>query len=82
MGISHHDCHARRQTPIQHSRDALAPASPGDTFEARYDEDEDEIVLRRLKRKSKSWLDVLKACPVPMDDLPARSRELPKKLKL
>ena len=60
----------------------LAPASPGDAFDARYDEDEDEIVLRRVKRKTKSWLAVLKACPVPMDDLPARSRELAKKLKL
>ena len=60
----------------------LAPASPGDAFEAHYDQDEDEIVLRRVKRKTKSWLEVLKACPVPMDDLPPRSRELPKKLKL
>mgnify|MGYP001613070700 CR=1 FL=1 len=60
---------------------ALAPASPGDAFDARYDRDEDEIVLRRVKRKS-NWLEVWKQCPVPMDDLPARSRELPKKLKL
>ncbi len=59
----------------------LAPASPGDVFEARYDEDEDEIVLRRVKRKA-NWLDVWKRCPVPMDDLPARSREHPRKPKL
>lgn len=60
---------------------ALAPASPGDAFDARYDRDEDEIVLRRVKRKS-NWLEVWKQCPVSMDDLPPRSRELPKKLKL
>jgi hypothetical protein len=33
-----------------------------------------------VKRKS-NWLEVWKKCPVPMDDLPPRSRELPKKLK-
>ena len=60
----------------------LAPASPGDAFDARYDKAEDEIVLRRVKRKTKSWLAVLKACPLPMDDLPVRGRESPKKLKL
>jgi len=61
---------------------ALAPASPGDAFEATYDEDEDEIILRRVKRQSRTWLEVLKACPVSIDDLPVRSRGLPKKLKL
>ncbi len=61
---------------------ALARTSPGDAFEALYDEAEDEIVLRRVKRKRESWLEVLRECPVPMDDLPPRSRELPKKLKL
>jgi hypothetical protein len=45
-----------------------------------YDEDEDKIVLRRVKRKL-NWLEVLKQCPVSMDDIPPRSRELPKKLK-
>jgi hypothetical protein len=59
----------------------LAPASPGDAFDARYDSDEDEIVLRRVKRKA-NWLEVWKQCPVSMDDLPPRSREMPKKLKL
>ena len=61
---------------------ALVPAAAGDAFEAIYDEEEDEIVLRRVKRKRESWLAVLKQCPVPMDDLPPRSREYPKKLKL
>jgi hypothetical protein len=60
---------------------ALAPAAPGDAFDARFDEEEDAIVFRRIKRR-RSWLAALKACPVPMDDLPARSREYPKKPKL
>jgi bifunctional DNA-binding transcriptional regulator/antitoxin component of YhaV-PrlF toxin-antitoxin module len=61
---------------------ALAPARPGDVFEALYDEEDDEIILRRMKRAKRSWLEVMKECPVPMDGLPSRSRELPKKLKL
>jgi hypothetical protein len=60
---------------------ALAPAAPGDAFEARFDAEEDSIVFRRVKR-GRSWLAVLKACPVSMDDLPRRSREYPRKRKL
>lgn len=60
---------------------ALAPATPGDAFDARFDEEEDAIIFRRVKR-GKSWLEVLRACPVPMDDVPPRSREYPKKPKL
>ena len=60
---------------------ALAPASPGDCFDARFDADEDVIILRRIKRKA-NWLEVWKKCPAPMDDLPPRSRELPRKVKL
>ena len=59
----------------------LAPASPGDQFEATFDPEEDTVLLRRVKRKA-NWLEVWKKCPVPMDDLPPRSREYPKKLKL
>ena len=33
-------------------------------------------------RSSHAWLEVLKNCPVPMDDLPQRNREYPKKLHL
>ncbi len=51
---------------------ALAPAAPGDQFDAEYDADEDTVILRRVKRKA-NWLEVLKQCPVPMDDLPPRS---------
>lgn len=53
---------------------ALAPARPGDVFEADFDAEEDAIVFRRLARKA-DWLAVLEDCPVPMDDLPARRRE-------
>jgi hypothetical protein len=38
---------------------ALAPAAPGDAFDARFDEEEDAIVFRRVKR-GRPWLDVLK----------------------
>lgn len=60
---------------------ALAPASPGDAFEACFDEEEDTIIFRRIKR-NRSWLAVLRACPVPMEDLPPRSREYPRRRKL
>ena len=60
---------------------ALAPTSPGDQFDASCDPDEDVVILRRIKRKT-NWLDIWKQCPVPMDDLPPRSREMPKKIKL
>jgi bifunctional DNA-binding transcriptional regulator/antitoxin component of YhaV-PrlF toxin-antitoxin module len=59
----------------------LAPANPGDQFDAFFDAEEDIVILRRVKRKL-NWLDTWKKCPVPMDDLPARSRELPKRRKL
>ena len=36
----------------------------------------------QMSRKVRSWVDVLKTCPVPMDDLPPRSREYPRKRKL
>ncbi len=60
---------------------ALAPANPGDQFEATFESEDDSIILRRVPPK-RNWLEVMKACPVPMDDLPPRSREMPKKLKL
>jgi len=59
---------------------ALAPASPGDQFDATFDAEEDTVTLRRLKRRA-NWLEVWKKCPFPMDDLAPRSRELPKKVK-
>ena len=50
---------------------ALAPAAPGDYFEARFDADEDVLVFRRLAGKE-NWLSVLKACPISPDDVPPR----------
>ena len=60
---------------------ALAPAAPGDYFDAQFDPEEDAIVFRRVAVKA-DWLAVLRACPVPMDDLPPRRRELPRHRKL
>jgi hypothetical protein len=59
----------------------LAPASPGDEFEASFDAEEDTVILRRIKHRL-NWLDVWKECPTPMDDVPARARDMPKKVKL
>jgi bifunctional DNA-binding transcriptional regulator/antitoxin component of YhaV-PrlF toxin-antitoxin module len=53
---------------------SLAPAKPGDVFEAVFDPEEDAVIFRRISKR-KNWLEVLKSCPVPMDDLPPRSRE-------
>jgi hypothetical protein len=55
---------------------ALAPASPGDYFDARFDAEEDAFVFRRLAGKE-NWLTVLKACPVSPDDVPPRARAPP-----
>jgi hypothetical protein len=60
---------------------SLVPAQPGDHFQAEFDPDEDAVVLRRIARNA-DWLNVLKACPVRMDDLPSRRREFLKRLKL
>jgi hypothetical protein len=60
---------------------ALAPATPGDEFDASFDAEDDVVTLRRVAKKP-DWLEVLKTCPVPMDDLPPRRRRLPKRLKL
>ena len=60
---------------------ALAPAVPGDYFDARFDVEEDTLVFRRIATNS-DWLAVLKECPVSMDDVPPRRRELPRRRKL
>ena len=60
---------------------ALVPTTPGEQFDAEYDADDHVILLRRVPPK-KDWFDVLLECPVPMDDLPPRSRDLPRKLDL
>jgi hypothetical protein len=59
----------------------LAPASPGDYFDARFDPEEDALVFRRLAGKE-NWLTVLKACPVSPDDVPPRRRATARRRKL
>ena len=54
---------------------------PGDSFEATFDAEEGELTFRRINPKA-DWIEIFKQCPVPMDDLPPRSREYPKKLRL
>jgi len=60
---------------------ALAPAKPGDYFDARFDPEEDAIVFRRLGGQE-SWLTVMKDCPVSPDDVPPRRRAPAKRRKL
>lgn len=60
---------------------ALAPALPGDAFEARFDAEENEIVFRRIASTG-DWLAVLGECPVSMDDLPRRQRARAKRRRL
>lgn len=59
----------------------VAPTAPGDYFEVSFDSEEDAIVFRRLPGKA-DWLSVLKECPVSMDDLPPRRRELSRRRRL
>ena len=59
----------------------LAPATLGDQFDVSFDAEEDAFIFRRIKRKS-NWLEVWKKCPVAIDDLPPRSREMPKKVRI
>jgi len=59
----------------------LAPASPGDYFDVRFDAEENALVFRRLPDKE-SWLAVLKACPVSPDDVPRRRRAPARRRKL
>ena len=59
----------------------LAPASPGEYFDARFDTEEDAIVFRRLPGKE-DWLAVLKECPLRMDDVPPRRGERARRRRL
>jgi hypothetical protein len=54
---------------------AVALTQPGDTFEVSFDVEEDVVTLRRISKRKRNWLEILKSCPVPMDDFPPRSRE-------
>lgn len=59
----------------------LVPASAGDSFDVVFDAEEDAVIFRRLPGRE-DWLDVLADCPVPMDDIPQRSKEMPKRKRL
>jgi hypothetical protein len=59
----------------------LAPASPGDYFDARFDAEEDAFVFRRLAGKE-NWLSVLRSCPVSPDDVPQRGGAPARRRKL
>lgn len=60
---------------------ALLTARPGEAFDASYDADEDALVFRRLPAKE-DWLEVLATCPIPMDDIPPRRRQLAQRRRL
>jgi len=60
---------------------SLAPASPGDYFDASFDAEEDALVFRRLPGKE-NWLAVLKACPVSPDDVAPRRRATARRRKV
>ena len=60
---------------------SLAPTSPGEYFDARFDEEEDAIVFRRLA-SDEDWLAVLKECPISMDDVPPRRHKTARRRKL
>jgi hypothetical protein len=69
---------AKRRLTIPAS---LAPAKPGDYFDAHFDADEDVLVFRRIGG-TESWLTVMKSCPVSPDDVPARRRNAAKRRRL
>ena len=56
----------------------LILASAGDCFDVRFAAEEDAVIFRRLPGRE-DWLDVLADCPVSMDDIPPRKREMSKK---
>jgi hypothetical protein len=60
---------------------ALAPAKPGDYFDAHFDPEEDAIVFRRLGSQER-WLTVMKECPVSDGDVPPRRRASAKRQRL
>ena len=60
---------------LDSKRRLTVPAAiPGVHFLVDFDAEEDALLCRRIASKP-NWLKVLKACPVPMDDLPPRRRE-------
>ena len=59
----------------------LIQATAGDSFDVRFDAEEYAVIFRRLPDQE-DWLDVLSECPVAMDDLPPRKKELAKRRNL
>ena len=59
----------------------LMPTRPGQTFDVQFDLEDNTLIFRPLTARE-DWLELLAECPVPMDNLPPRRRELPKKHKL
>lgn len=54
---------------------SVAPTEPGEVFETFYDREEDEIILRRIKKKD-NWVRIWRDCPAKLSEpLPKRSRE-------
>ena len=53
----------------------LAPIKPGDHLRAEFHPEDDALIFRRVAPVG-DWLEILKQCPVPMDDLPPPRRQL------
>lgn len=60
---------------------AVCETDAGEQFDAFFDHEQAAIVFRRIA-PSGDWFDVMRSCPLDMDDLPPRGRELPKELSL
>ena len=60
---------------------SVAPAMPGDAFEATFDADEDTVTFRRVAAQ-RDWLAVLAECPVSMDEVPPRRKEFARRRML
>ena len=59
---------------LDSKRRLTVPVAVPAHFLVDFDAEEDTVICRRIASKA-NWLKVLKACPVPMDDLPPRRRE-------
>jgi hypothetical protein len=59
----------------------LAPIKLGDHFRAEFHAEDDTLIFHRFAPVG-DWLEILKQCPVPMDDLPPRRRQLARHRKL
>jgi hypothetical protein len=53
--------------------EAIGSVYPGDRFVVLFGEEENTFTLRP-ESSGADWLAVLRACPVPMDDIPARGK--------